>query len=233
MAVLWLVWLVPQPTCCFFQSQMSIFGSLASKKKMVGEPYYIANILSLDTWKREQGLSMFDKRRSTPVGTHLFFERRREKLRQPKKKLAKSWRWFYLTSNICSRGQADPKLSAPSPTRKEVSLITKHFFRRKHQHPSQSRWTSSPRSNQWCGLAGKSFFQWVEEPVSKSFVPFKVKWSFALNLKRSNFKILKVGWWLTTFPVYDYLQLIPFCLYFHYKDAGVPLVFFSFLGIAH
>ena len=157
MAVLWLVWLVPQPTCCFFQSQMSIFGSLASKKKMVGEPYYIANILSLDTWKREQGLSMFDKRRSTPVGTHLFFERRREKLRQPKKKLAKSWRWFYLTSNICSRGQADPKLSAPSPTRKEVSLITKHFFRRKHQHPSQSRWTSSPRSNLWCGLAGKSF----------------------------------------------------------------------------
>jgi len=33
---------------------------------------------------------MLDKRRSTLVATHLFFERRRERLKQLKKKLAKS-----------------------------------------------------------------------------------------------------------------------------------------------
>ena len=53
-AALWLVWLVPQPT--FFQGHMStLFGSLASKKKGVGEGW------SLDTWKRDQGLLMLDK----------------------------------------------------------------------------------------------------------------------------------------------------------------------------
>ena len=34
----------------------------------------IANVLRLDTWKRDQGLLMLDKRRSALVETYLFFE---------------------------------------------------------------------------------------------------------------------------------------------------------------
>ena len=148
-AALWLVWLVPQPTCCFFQGHMStLFGSLASKKKGVGEGW------SLDTWKRDQGLLMLDKRRSALVETHLFFERRRERLRQLKKKLAKRWRWVYLTSNICSHGQADTELSAPnSPTRKEVLLITMHFFQEEAPAPVPVKVNIEPKKQpvMWVG----------------------------------------------------------------------------------
>jgi len=72
---------------------------------------------------------------------------------------------------------------------------------------------------------------------SKSFVPFKVRWSFAPNLKLCIVKIMYLGQELTTFPVYDNLQLIvyfPFssfsikktqvCLWYFFTRA--PLLYF-------